>query len=66
MMPKPQDIARCIFRELRDFNVAIRYAERISQFATQPEMKKAYSEAANILKTEQGKNDHGSTASSPA
>ena len=65
MMPKPQDIARCILRELRDSDVAIRYAERISKFSTKPEMKKAYSEAANIIRTEQGKNDHGSASSSP-
>lgn len=66
MNATPQQIVRCLKRDLDgDLDAGIRYAERIANYSTQPEMVASYGEAARILKREKESNA-GPATSSPA
>jgi len=66
MNATPQQIVRCLKRDLDgDLDAGIRYAERIANYSTQPEMVSSYGEAARILKREKESNA-SPTTSSPA
>lgn len=57
MNATPQQIVRCLKRDLDgDLDAGIRYAERIANYSTQPEMVASYGEAARILKREKESN----------
>lgn len=58
MNATPQQIVRCLKRDLDgDLDAGIRYAERIANYSTQPEMVASYGEAARILKREKEKHE---------
>ena len=66
MNATPQQIVRCLKRDLDgDLDAGIRYAERIANYSTQPEMVASYGEAARILKREKESNA-SAAPSSPA
>lgn len=50
MNATPQQIVRCLKRDLDgDLEAGIRYAERIANYSTQPEMVASYGEAAKLF-----------------